>query len=39
MEDLKIDVLDDIDVCHKKIYEAFKRLLYNKTKELGIKTK
>ena len=39
MEDLKIDVLDDIVVCHKKIYEAFKRLLYNKTKELGIKTK
>ena len=39
MEDLNIDVLDDIEVCYKKIYEGFKKLLYNKTKELDIKTK
>ena len=39
MEDLNITVLDDIDVCHEKIYNSFKRLLYDKTKELNIKSK
>jgi len=39
MEDLNIDILDDIEVCHDKIYNGLRRLLYNKTKELDIKTK
>ena len=39
MEDLNITVLDDIEVCHEKIYNSFKRLLYDKTKELNIKSK
>ena len=39
MEDLNINVLDDIEICHEKIYNTFKRLLYDKSKELNIKTK
>ena len=39
MEDLNITVLDDIEICHEKIYTSFKRLLYDKSKELNIKTK
>ena len=39
MEDLEITVLDDIEICHEKIYNSFKRLLYDKSKELNIKTK
>ena len=38
LNDLNIDVLDDMETYSKKILEAFKRLLYDKTKELNIKS-
>jgi hypothetical protein len=36
---MNIDYIDDIDTYSKKILEIYKRMIYDKTKELNIKIK
>jgi hypothetical protein len=39
LNDLNIETIDDLNTYSKKINDDLKRMLYDKTKELNIKTK